>query len=122
MAAQTCFQSLLRRQFGESFYRGLPSARFDMRFSGSVATLASRALGRLTTRGNALVVRILVKIQINVGMTRTADGAADVLRGLSRGRARGGSSLERRRKKGHKSEEERRVEGLHFNTIENFRR
>lgn len=59
---------------------GLPAARFDVFLSGPVAAFTTGALGRLVTGGDTPVMRILIEVQSDVGMTSLADRAAHVLR------------------------------------------
>src|SRR5437870_1658814 len=72
----------------------LTAARRDVRLAGTVAAFAARAFRRFFTGRDALVVRILIEVEPDVGMTRTTGVTSDVsIAGCGR---RGSSDLRRR--------------------------
>lgn len=73
VAGQASLQHLSRLHFRKGPDGRLAAASLDMRLSGAVAAFASRALGRLPSDGNAAVVRVLIEVQPDVGMTRPAN-------------------------------------------------
>lgn len=78
MAAKTVFEHLFRFQLGKGNNRCFPAASFYVRFTRSMATLTSGVLRTLVPAGNRLVVRILVEIDENIGVTRPAGITANV--------------------------------------------
>jgi len=76
---QTVVESLNRLQQRESNDRRLPAARFNVGAPGAVTSLTAGALGRLPAAGDALIVRILIKVEPDIGMAGLAYCASDVL-------------------------------------------
>src|SRR5579883_2630296 len=60
--------------------RVLTAARLDMRFGRAVAALATRALGRLRSGGDAFEMGVLIEIEPDIGMARPADVTAHISR------------------------------------------
>ena len=82
MAEQAVIENLLgghkRKRHGN---RIAPATGGDMVRPGSVAALAARILGLLLARGNALKVRIAVKVRPNIGVASAADLTSDIIGG-----------------------------------------
>jgi len=79
MAGQAVIQDFLRAHQREGVWDGGPSAaRLDMRLPGSVTAFTPGPRGRLGSRSNTLIVRVLVKVQPDIRVACFADGAADV--------------------------------------------
>src|SRR5258708_7666884 len=86
VAAEAGVEGFLRPDLSESNDGRLAPASIDVRLSAAMAALASRVFRLLSSRCQALVMRILVEIRPDIRVTRLANGAADIIRGK---RARG---------------------------------
>src|SRR5262249_42137866 len=79
VAAQAGVEDLFRSELRESDDARFAAARRDVRLPRAVAALASGVLRRLLARGEAFVVGIAIEEGEDVGVTRTADIAADIV-------------------------------------------
>jgi hypothetical protein len=76
VAAEAVVQDLFGFQLGKGHNSGFSTARFYVGLARAVAALASGALGRFFSGGDALVMRVLVEVRPNIGMAGPAHVAA----------------------------------------------
>ena len=82
MAEQAGIEDLLGGHKRKRYRNRIASATGgDMVRPRSVAALAARILGLLLARGNALKVRIAVKVRPNIGVASAADLTSDIIGG-----------------------------------------
>lgn len=110
MAAEAFFQGLLRRQNREGGDGSLAGG-FDVNRTGAVTALAAGVFGRLVPGGDALKVRVLVKLRPDIGMAAFANVAAYERR-LGRVVRRGGCERDRQEK-----QQAYRKASSHYTTI-----
>ena len=84
VAAEAIVQNLLGLELGKSHDGSFAAVRLDVGLTRAVTCLASGTFGRFLTGGDALIVRILVKISPNVRVAGAAHVAPDEARRSSR--------------------------------------
>ena len=90
MTGETCIKHLGRPHFRESPDGSFAAAGLNMLLAGAMTALAARTFGRLHTGGDALEMRVLIKIEPDVRMARAAHVAANICIAAVFGRRRRG--------------------------------